>query len=853
MLALDDLQQTGADRLTLFGSSLSNALEKHAPLPVMLSRNKDVIALLQSPDNANIKDTVTRELDAINEAAGSAALFIMNQSGDTIASSDRRFTGQNYGFRPYFQDALAGREGRYFAIGATTGLPGYFLSRAIRHGDQSLGVAAVKINLDPLQQDWARSGENVLVTDHHAIIALSSRPDWRFRSLAPLPPEVLEELKETKQYGNIELPLLQMTEGESDFYGNNVMEVSEESRREDRSVNAATEPRSYLVQSIELPEFGWRLYIFSSMASVAGRVRSAVVITVSTIVILILIFLYIRQRWLGQRTREDARRQLTDAIESISEGFSLYDASDQLVQCNSRYREIMLPPGTEDYMVPGTPFQTIARTAAERGLILDAAGRVDGWLSERLAKHHNPGQPFEVHRRGDRWVQISERKTTGGSTVAVYTDITPLKRAEIELRQARVRAEDAHRTMSQFLRRMSHDLRTPLNAIIGYLQLVMEHSREVLATRQYENLGKSLISAQHLLALINDMLDHTAHQIVHPVEFTLEPLVDLCLSSVEPDARTGVRLRKELDADLPTLVTDQEKLRRILNNLLSNAVEFTDEGTVCVGAHHHNDAIVITVEDTGIGIPKEELERIFDEFHQVHGERSRQSPGTGLGLTISRDIARLLGGSIKASSIVGKGSTFAVTIPTRFETAYENRGSAREDSPSEALEHLAGSGSGEVVPLNGHGGRDAVPCTAHTTSESERSDPKTRCQSPKRILVVEDVDFNRDLLVQMLEESFQVLVATDGAAGLDLAQSEQPDLIILDLSLPVLDGWEVARRVKADEKMKLIPIIALTAHAMPEDEEKARRSGCDDFLTKPIDKNLLFQKLERFFGGAASN
>ena len=163
-------------RLNVYASSLKGALEKHASLPFVLSRNKDILAFLLTPDDPVLLTTVHLHLDETREVAGSAALFIMNREGIALASSDRRFVGQDYSFRPYFKHAQAGQQGRYFAIGATTGLPGYFLSHAIMQGDRLLGVAVVKIDLEPLQQDWDRSGENVLVTDRHMIIALSSRP-----------------------------------------------------------------------------------------------------------------------------------------------------------------------------------------------------------------------------------------------------------------------------------------------------------------------------------------------------------------------------------------------------------------------------------------------------------------------------------------------------------------------------------------------------------------------------------------------------------------------------------------------------------------------------------------------------
>jgi C4-dicarboxylate-specific signal transduction histidine kinase/CheY-like chemotaxis protein len=807
-LAIDEAYQTGSQRLRLYASNLTGAIEKFASLSFVLSRNRDIVALLRAPGDSNQREIVARVLDETNAAAGSAALIIMDSTGLTLASSDRRFVGENYGFRPFVKEALAGRQGRTFAVGATSGLPGYFLSRTITQGGQMLGVAVVKVDLESLQQDWARSGENVLVTDAQTIAALSSRPDWRYRSLTPLATETLATLAETKQYGTIEPRALDIV-AERDGPNDARIVVM----RETATTDAGTRNRSYLAQHVTLPSFGWRLHVFTDLTPVDLQVRYTIIIGSFGLVIMALAYLYVRQRWLAARAKDDARRRLTDAIESISEGFSLYDADDRLVRCNSKYREIMLPPGTEDFMLPGTPFEAIARTAAERGLIEDAEGRIDEWVTERMRKRRDSSGPFEVRRRGGKWVQISERKTAAGGTVAVYTDITPLKNAECKLRQAQVRAEDAHKTMAQFLRRMSHDLRNPMNAIIGYIQLVMEHGRDTLPNKQYDNLGKSLISAEHLTALINDMLDHTAHRVVRPTAFDLAPLVEMCVRSVEPQARDGVVLKSHVDAALPKLMTDQDKLRRVLDNLLSNAVEFTDHGSVTVTADSRNGEVCIRVEDTGVGMPEEDLERVFEEFHQIHSGRPRQTPGTGLGLTISRELVRLLSGRLEVVSKVGEGSTFLVTIPTLVVVAPVDT-SASRDTVSEAEKVIA------------------------------KATPGTDEASMKMLLIVDDSDRDRDLLGQMLEEDYRVMFADDDAV-VNTIRRERPDLIIIDLSFSNSDGWRTPRQIKADLALTKIPIIALTARAMPGDEAMAREAGCDEFLTKPIDKSQLKDTVQK--------
>jgi len=267
-----------------------------------------------------------------------------------------------------------------------------------------------------------------------------------------------------------------------------------------------------------------------------------------------------------------------------------------------------------------------------------------------------------------------------GNIVAVggvELDITERKEHEAELaelvrtvEQARDQAMAATQTKSQFLASASHELRTPLNAIMGFTSLVKRHTAGALDERDAENIDKILVSAENLLALINDLLDlsriEAGRQEVDPIEFDVYPVVAECVATIEPLIGPDVELVTEGDRGL-SLYTDRDKLRQILINLLSNAVKFTDQGTVTASMEARGSSIVLKVIDTGIGIPPEAIERVFDEFQQQATEGRDVQRGTGLGLTISRRLARLLGGDITVTSVVGAGSTFTVSIPARYQ------------------------------------------------------------------------------------------------------------------------------------------------------------------------------------------
>jgi signal transduction histidine kinase len=244
-----------------------------------------------------------------------------------------------------------------------------------------------------------------------------------------------------------------------------------------------------------------------------------------------------------------------------------------------------------------------------------------------------------------------------------------------ELQNKTHELEIANRHKSAFLANMSHELRTPLNAVLGFTRIVLRETRAQIAPKQAENLEKILASARHLVGLINATLDLTRIEAgrieITPSEVALPPLLDECLRSVEPLCAEGVRLDARLTDDLPTLRVDAEKLHQILLNLLGNAVKFTDAGRIELRAAVREGRIVIEVEDTGIGIPPDKLEAVFEEFEQVDASHTRAHGGTGLGLAIARRLARAMDGDLGAVSAPGAGSTFTLTLPLRWKESGE--------------------------------------------------------------------------------------------------------------------------------------------------------------------------------------
>jgi signal transduction histidine kinase/DNA-binding response OmpR family regulator len=505
-----------------------------------------------------------------------------------------------------------------------------------------------------------------------------------------------------------------------------------------------------------------------------------------------------------------ARRRLTDALESISEGFFLFDAEDRLVVCNSRFRELY--PGLADIVVPGVTFDTILRTVTQRGILTDPAGRTEEWIQERLERHRNPGGPILHHQSDGLWIQISERKTQDGGTVGVYTDVTELKQREQELAAARDEAMQATQAKSQFLASMSHELRTPLNAIIGYSEMLQEEAEDLGQDRFLPDLMKIRESGKHLLSLINDVLDlskiEAGKMDLLVEEFEVADLIEQVHSVIEPLIAKNANVLEVICApDLGTMRSDQTKLRQGLLNLLSNAAKFTDGGRITLtaqrGAEPNGDRVQFVVSDTGIGMTPEQLQGLFQAFSQARSSTSRDYGGTGLGLAITRHFCRMLGGDVAVGSTPGKGSSFTLTLP--------------------------------------------AVCPAATPQVTASSVPARPADALGTVLIIDDEEPAHELLERELASAgFYILHAAGGREGLKLAKQARPDVITLDIIMPDLDGWSVLKALKADPELCDIPVVLVTIMG---DRDLGFALGAADYITKPLDRDLLMRAVGRHVRG----
>jgi PAS domain S-box-containing protein len=392
-------------------------------------------------------------------------------------------------------------------------------------------------------------------------------------------------------------------------------------------------------------------------------------------------------------------------------------------------------------------------------------------------------------------------------------DVTEKKVMELQLEDARDAAESANRAKSTFLANMSHELRTPMNAIIGYSEMLAEDAEDEGHDEMVPDLEKINAAGKHLLALINDILDlskiEAGRMELFLETFDLRKMLDEAVATVMPlITKNENTLETDFADDLGNVRVDLTKLRQALFNLLSNAAKFTDGGTITLAASKEmRDAaewLLLSVADNGIGIGSDKLDAVFEEFSQADDSTTRDYGGTGLGLPISRRFCQMMGGDITVSSVLGKGTTFTIVVPSRVD----------------ALE------------------------AAKSAAKPEQAEASKVAPGVRPILVVDDDPDSRELLQRTLEsDGFSVVTASTGEEGLELARKLKPSLMTLDVLMPAMDGWSVLQEVKADPELENIPVMMISIAG---DKDLGYTLGAVECLTKPVDRDKLRQLASQY-------
>jgi signal transduction histidine kinase/CheY-like chemotaxis protein len=523
----------------------------------------------------------------------------------------------------------------------------------------------------------------------------------------------------------------------------------------------------------------------------------------------------------SQKEASIAHTRLMDAIEAMGQAFCLFDKDDKIVLFNSKYREFLkaVTDGVEPRI--GMSF--------EEGLRHSVRPMHRGWTEKeredwfkRVLKNRraNKVRRSEDRRPDGRWMLSEGFDTRDGGTLSIFTDITEAKEHEAELAklveevgEARDEAVKANAAKSQFLANMSHELRTPLNAIIGYSELLIDDMEDEGNEEAIPDLNKIRNAGKHLLGLINDILDLSKIEVgkielfveeidvkdmLEDVSNTIQPLVD----------QNSNTLDIQIDRNVSTIRNDLTKLRQNLFNLLSNAAKFSKNSSISLKTRivpsDEGDLLELSVTDSGIGMTEEQMAKVFDPFTQADASTSKEFGGTGLGLTITREFSRKMGGDITVQSEPGKGTTFTMTV-------------------------LA-DGTGTALP----------------EAEPQARPRKDVSKDAPLVLIIDDDANVRDLLCRNLNlEGYRTEAAADGKSGVRMAEELQPDIVTLDVIMPHVDGWSVLTELKANEKTRDIPVIMVT---IVEDKNLGFSLGAAEYLNKPVDRKKLVSTITRFVG-----
>jgi signal transduction histidine kinase/ActR/RegA family two-component response regulator len=675
------------------------------------------------------------------------------------------------------------------AMGATTGTPSLYFARRVTLPGSRQAIAVLEVHASELADLMAPS------LDEPQLVVTLERDDAQL--LVSVPPN-------DRLIGQKLTPVLR-----ADTAG--VMHAA--ARLSGAPALVAVRPLLYrnLLVSVSLPLepalAGWR------------HGRNLILAFASALIALALLIAALTQWQFGRVQR--ARRALAttagtlnQAMASMADGFLLCDADDRVLLWNERYLELF--PWLRPAIGVGVPFAQLAEAAVEHAVPdADEAGRRE-WVETRVALHRSRDRVWSQQLGSGVFVNAMDRRTPDGGTVSLYRDISA---AERQLAQAKAHAEAANDAKSQFLATMSHEIRTPLNAVLGLNQLMLDSP---LAPEQRRHAELIRSSGQILLAVINDILDvsriEAGRMELEVVAFSPARAAEEVVALMRERAQAKrLALHLVVDPALPPLLMgDPIRVRQVLFNLLGNALKFTDQGEVRAVVHQEPDAdgklrLVIEVADTGIGIDQAALPTLFERFTQADSTTVRRFGGSGLGLAITREIVRLMGGSIEVESAPGAGSLFRVVIPCPVA------------APVPAVSRPA-------VALDGQASVEGL-----------------------QILVAEDNPVNQILIKAVLERmGHQSKVVDNGQIALSELQAGAYDLVLMDLQMPEMDGVSATHAIRALPGPRAqVPIIAMTANALDDDRKACIAAGMDDYVSKPIDLQQLAQAIERAAAGRA--
>ncbi len=736
------------------------------------------------------------QIETMKKSIGASVVFLLDPAGEIVLSSaydkGKVLAGSN-AIRPYFKDAMRGKIGFYGAIGGITGTRGFYFSSPVLSDGKIKYVLVGKFGIKEFDKIFERASVNGGLLTPDGVIFCSKNREWIIRTLFKMEEKKLKTIKDSRQ-----------------FFGRGIGKSLFSDFEKKLKLNG--NPVS-LIYDNSVPG-GWVVFSLKYVKNISCPI---ILLPLFFFIIIFEVLIYsslynFKKRRETQRKYDETSDRFRYLFQSALDSIFILDAKGIIVDIN--YAGLLKLGFSKDELI-GNHFKRI----------------VDKKSIPTVDKHiriieNDFDTRFEfkaIKKSGSKIlidcaaVLLKNRFGETESYFAFCHDISKQREFENELKKAMKDAKNANRAKSEFLANMSHEIRTPMNAILGFTDIMKDSP---LGKDQINYLNIIKESGRSLLHIIDDILDFSKIEagkiLFENVDMDIRKIVNDVINMINIGMNRGkVKIFNFIDINIPPVVKgDPLRLKQVLINLLSNAVKFTEKGDVKleVKLYRKNGNMVslyFGVSDTGIGIPKEETDKLFKPFSQIDSSSSRSYKGTGLGLVITSGLVKQMGGEIKVKSSAGKGALFYFVLSFEKSRKISGQNNRRKERLKMEWDFDPGD---------------------------------------HKILIAEDQKVNSMLLDYILKkEGFKTVIAEDGKEAVECVEKERFDLILMDIQMPEMDGIEAAKRIK---KMKNgnIAIIALTADAMKGDRERFIESGMDDYLEKPVERNVLLQTIRRWIG-----
>ncbi len=581
--AIEEMRHASANKLTLFISNLTSELEKYEFLPQILARDERILQLLRDPADAAYTALVNRYLENVNKIAGASDTYVINKDGLTLVASNWNsqtpFVGQNFSFRPYFQAAMRGEVGRYYALGATSNKRGYYYASPVKSGNEILGAAVVKVSPESVEAAWQSAPEKVIVTDYNGVVFITNNPSWKFKTLHPLSDKVLRQIKQSRQYSDAVMSPLPIIKERLYASGVSLLTLRE-------SINDTSEKEEiYLTQSREIPSHKWLVHLLADTRTVDARVAHSIGYAAVSVITMFLVLLYVLQRRRNLSQRLQHQKQIEETL--------LNAQQDLGVQVKQRTVELL---------------------------------KTNEQLDNKIKEQEKTEQ--ELRKAQEDLLQSAKLAVVGQMSAGI-----------------------------------THELNQPLTAIQTYVGT----AQQLLKHQHYDELAENLAN----VLLLTDRMAGFTSQLKTFSRKSTQNISTVSLNQTINDALLLIKHTHNEDIDVIESMPEREifvladviRLEQVFVNIFKNAVDAMKDCSkfeLTISMRTLGDSVSVRIGDSGSGIPKENLDKLFDPFFTS----KEVGAGLGLGLSISREIVNEFAGSITASNQEHGGALFTVTFPT---------------------------------------------------------------------------------------------------------------------------------------------------------------------------------------------